>query len=318
MEKPATPIDENARLNVLRALDILDTPAEERFDRLTRITNELFGVPIALVSLVDENRQWFKSSVGLEARETPREISFCGHAILGDDVFVVNDTMTDQRFIDNPLVLEDPNIRFYAGCPLTTTGGSKLGTLCVIDRKPRGFSVHERKVLQDLAALVEREIELTQLATIDELTGISNRRGFKLLAEKSLKFFHRKGLPASLVFLDLDKFKQINDTLGHSEGDRVLTLFAENMIGVARESDVIGRLGGDEFVILFADANKGQVESIMNRFNSGLQAICQREKLDYEILFTHGIVQYDPALHLSIDMLLHGGDLVMYKRKKNR
>lgn len=318
MEKPDKPKDETARLNVLSALNILDTPAEERFDRLTRIAHELFGVPIALVSLVDGDRQWFKSSVGTTLQETPRDVSFCGHAILGDDIFVVNDSHADQRFADNPLVVNDPGIRFYAGCPLRAAGGSKLGTLCVIDRDPREFSARDRKILQDLAAMVEREIELTQLATIDELTGIANRRGFKLLAEKGLQFFHRKGLPASLVFFDLDQFKQINDTHGHAEGDRVLRLFAENMRSMARESDVTGRLGGDEFVILFADTAKDQVDAIMRRFDQGLVELYVRENLDYEIAYTHGIVQFDPALHLSIDMLLHGGDLVMYKRKKER
>ncbi len=192
MQKPDIPQDEAQRLKVLRSLDILDTPSEERFDRLTRIANRLFDVPIALVSLVDEDRQWFKSAVGLEATETPRDISFCGHAILGDDIFVVNDALSDKRFADNPLVLDNPNIRFYAGCPLTALNGSKLGTLCLIDREPKGFTKNDRMVLKDLAAMVERELELTNMATVDELTSIPNRRGFRVLAEKGLKLCQRK------------------------------------------------------------------------------------------------------------------------------
>ena len=118
MKAPATSIDEAVRLTTLRSLDILDSLGEERFDRLTRMAKQMFRVPIALVSLVDENRQWFKSCVGLDVSETSRDISFCGHAILGDEVFVISDTLKDDRFSDNPLVLEDPHIRFYAGCPI--------------------------------------------------------------------------------------------------------------------------------------------------------------------------------------------------------
>jgi GAF domain-containing protein len=137
MIEPETPANEQVRLDSLQSLDILDSPAEERFDRLTRLAKRIFDVPIALVSIVDQNRQWFKSCVGLDVSETPRDISFCGHAILGNEVFVVTDTAEDPRFDDNPLVVNDPFIRFYAGCPLKYTDGSMLGTLCIIDTRPR-------------------------------------------------------------------------------------------------------------------------------------------------------------------------------------
>ena len=315
MQQPDIPVDESERLRVLRSLDILDTPAEERFDRLTRIANRLFDVPIALVSLVDENRQWFKSSVGLDASETPRDISFCGHAILGDEIFVVNDAISDKRFADNPLVLDNPNIRFYAGCPLKALNGSKLGTMCLIDREPKGFSKNDRSILQDLASMVEREIELTHLATVDELTGIPNRRGFRVRAEQSLRLCERKKLPASLVYFDIDEFKQINDSLGHSEGDRALRIFADNMKGISRDSDVFARMSGDEFVILFADADKQTVESIFSRFQTGLDDLSQQEDLDYKIHFSHGIIEFDPDVHTSVAELLDAGDELMYAQK---
>lgn len=315
MQQPDIPADEAERLRVLRSLDILDTPAEERFDRLTRIANRLFGVPIALVSLVDENRQWFKSSVGLDASETPRDISFCGHAILGDEIFVVNDAISDKRFADNPLVLNNPNIRFYAGCPLKALNGSKLGTMCLIDREPKGFTKNDRSVLRDLASMVEREIELTNLATVDELTSIPNRRGFRVLAEKGLKLCQRKELSASLVYFDIDEFKQINDSHGHSEGDRALRIFADNMKAISRDSDVFARMSGDEFVILFVDANKQTVESIISRFQTGLDEISQKESLDYQIHFSHGIIEFDPDVHTSVAELLNAGDEQMYAKK---
>ena len=127
MRKPDFPADEQRRLQALRDLELLDTPAEERFDRLTRIAQSVFQAPIALVSLVDAQRQWFKSRQGLDATETPRDISFCGHAILGDEVFYIPNALEDPRFADNPLVAGAPDIRFYAGAPLASADGYKLG-----------------------------------------------------------------------------------------------------------------------------------------------------------------------------------------------
>ena len=223
---PDIPQQEETRLKTLRSLNVLDSQPEERFDRLTRMAKRIFGVPIALVSLVDENRQWFKSCVGLHVSETPRDISFCGHAILGNDVFIIPDATTDERFADNPLVLNEPHIRFYAGCPLRAPNGSKLGTLCLIDRKSRSLGAEDLETLQDLASMAESELAAVQLATLDELTEITNRRGFLMLAQHSLNLCFRHGISASLVFVDLNEFKPINDKFGHAEGDRALVAFA--------------------------------------------------------------------------------------------
>ena len=143
--------DEAARMSALRALEILDTEAEAQFDNLTRLAADLCALPIALVSLVDSERQWFKSRVGLDAPETPREHAFCAHAIHGDDVMVVEDATRDVRFANNPLVTGEPNIRFYAGAPLITRDGHALGTLCVIGDAPRTISAQETRALETLA-----------------------------------------------------------------------------------------------------------------------------------------------------------------------
>lgn len=166
MIAPPKPEDEAKRLAALRALKILDTPAEERYDRITRIAQKLFDVPIALVSLVDADRQWFKSRVGLDASETPRDISFCGHAILQSGPFVVPDTIQDNRFRDNPLVAGDPKIRFYAGQPLRDIEGNKLGTLCLIDRRPRELNEAQRKLLHDLGIWAENELNAASLSNV--------------------------------------------------------------------------------------------------------------------------------------------------------
>ncbi len=150
----------SARGGVLLLLsDLLDTPADERFDRITRIARALFKVPIALISLVDENRQWFKSRQGLTVCETSRDISFCGHAILENKVLWVEDARHDPRFHDNPLVTGQLGLRFYAGYPIRTTDGNCVGTLCIIDTSPRPFSAEHLSLLSDLGRLAARELE---------------------------------------------------------------------------------------------------------------------------------------------------------------
>lgn len=154
------PQDEAERLASLGSYGILDTDPEESFDRLARLAANLIGTPIALVSLVDETRQWFKARYGLGPRQTPRAFAFCAHTILGTDIMEVEDATRDARFADNPLVTGDPEIRFYAGAPLTDAEGHRLGTLCVIDRAPRRLSQHDRHVLTDLARTVMHLIDL--------------------------------------------------------------------------------------------------------------------------------------------------------------
>ena len=314
MKKPDIPKDEQDRLETLRSLSILDTPAEERFDRLTRMAKRMFGVPIALVTLVDENRQWFKSCVGLGVSETSRDISFCGHAILGTDVFVIPNAQEDKRFADNPLVTSDPNIRFYAGCPLTLNG-RKLGTLCIIDQKPRNLEKDDIEALKDLASMVERELAAIQMATLDELTNISNRRGFMMLAQLSLSLCARQKIPAALVFMDLDKLKPINDKFGHAEGDWALIAFAGQMKSAFRDSDLFARLGGDEFVALLTNTSKQQAEEIIGRFSRSLKKCNQEASRGYDIAFSYGIVEFNPEKHCAIEELLAVGDSLMYEVK---
>jgi GAF domain-containing protein len=158
MKEPPRPAQEESRLQALRALLILDTPPEERFDRLTGFAAQEFDMPIVLLSLVDAQRQWFKARHGLDVCETARGISFCGHAILQDAVMVVPDAALDERFADNPLVTGEPHIRFYAGAPLQMPDGHNIGTLCLIDRQPRSLDAIDLAILGSLRDLAVEEL----------------------------------------------------------------------------------------------------------------------------------------------------------------
>lgn len=217
--------NEDTRLAALQALKILDTPPEERFDRLTRLASRLFDVPIALVSFVDANRQWFKSCHGLDVRETGRDISFCGHAVAEDQIFVVEDTLNDPRFADNPLVAGGPAIRFYAGQPLRSRDGNLVGTMCLIDRQPRKFPEADRKTLNDFAQAVENELNLIQLTELHQKLLDSQAKERRTQEERDRFFLNSLDL---LCVASLDGyFIRINpmfsSTLGFTEEEILST-----------------------------------------------------------------------------------------------
>jgi PAS domain S-box-containing protein len=176
MKAPELPPEETERQAALERTGLLDTEPEERFDRYTRMARKAFRVPIALVSLVDKSRQWFKSCQGLEASETSRDISFCGHAILGSGILIIEDTLEDPRFAENPLVTEAPNIRFYAGAPIHNSEGFRLGTLCLIDKTPRSFDKEDQSLLREIADCVEEEINLQAASKLYQELKYSERR----------------------------------------------------------------------------------------------------------------------------------------------
>ncbi len=312
MKKAPIPEAEAERLKALYALRLLDTAPEERFDRFTRLARRTFDVPIVLVTFVDANRQWFKSNQGLNATETARDISFCGHAIMQPEVMVIPDALADPRFSDNPLVTGDPQIRFYAGCPIAAPAGQNIGTICLIDQEPRDLDPEDVALLRDLGRMVEDDLASRAAAVTDELTGISNRRGFLKLAGMALSMCDRMEKPASLVFIDLDGFKAINDVFGHAEGDAALREMAQILLDTFRDSDVIARMGGDEFAVLCTGVQ--DVGIPIRRLEECLAA--RNEDAEYGLDCSVGHVDFDTERHATIDDLIREADSRMYERKR--
>lgn len=315
MQEPPIPLDETVRLLSLHSLRIMDSAPEERFDRVTRMARRLFNVDICLVSLVDSDRQWFKSKQGLDACQTPREVSFCGHAILEERAFVIEDAHVDERFADNPLVTGEPTVRFYAGYPVHAADGQRIGTLCLIDREPRSFSAEEEQMLKDFAALIDDELASSAKINVDELTGIANRRGFQQVARHLLPLCSRNNLDVEVLFFDLDGFKALNDKFGHKAGDEALRSFAKILLKSFRESDVVARLGGDEFVVMMAGAHISA-----DRPLSSMRTLAEKMDSDFSqhIGWSVGRVKFDPDTHRDIDGLLQAADEQMYAEKARK
>jgi diguanylate cyclase (GGDEF)-like protein len=261
---------EDERLAALARFDILDSGAEASFDRITGLVRTVLDVPMAAVSLIDRDRQWFKSHPGIDASETPRNIAFCDHTVARGAAFVVPDAHIDPRFRDNPLVTGAPYIGSYAGVPLTSRDGYHVGTLCALGVKPREFSAGQIAVLHSLAGIVVDELELRRIALHDYLTGALARRAFVAEATRALARRDRYGRPGALVLFDLDHFKAINDSRGHAAGDAVLRAVVATCLPILRANDVIGRVGGEEFGLLLPELDGDEALAAANRFRDAI------------------------------------------------
>ncbi|KTC86539.1 sensor domain-containing diguanylate cyclase [Legionella brunensis] len=314
MTPPDRPENEAERLATLYKLQILDTEKEERFDRVTRIACKLFGVPISVISFLEAERQWMKSTQGFDIKEAARKTSFCGHVILSDEIMIVEDATKDKRFFDNPFVLGKPNFRFYLGCPLKVNGYN-VGVICLIDDKPKSKDEIDSNIVYDLAQMVEMDLKQLQISITDELTGISNRRGFLKLAGYLFQKCQLENQVFTLLFFDLDKFKHINDQFGHSEGDKVLKIFANALVHNFRYYDVIARLGGDEFCIFCTGLNQKNLPDIIQRLKDSLKSA---DTKDYAIEFSVGSVQYNQKEHQTLEDMLCLADSQMYVTKESK
>jgi diguanylate cyclase (GGDEF)-like protein len=250
------PPDENQRLRDLERQGVLDQPGDEHFDRLVTLTASVLDAPIALISLVDRDRQWFLARHGLEIKETPRQMAFCAHAIAGDETLVVPDASQDQRFNTNPLVTAEPNIRFYAGTPLQSREGHNLGTLCVVDREPRQFGPKQVTLLEEMAQLVLRELELRRKLTVNPLTGLANRACFLEQAQPELERARADRQPLAMLVLELDRFSQVRIRWGLEVSDQALHDVGACLQAQHRPQDLLGQIGDQSFAMLMVDVDQ--------------------------------------------------------------
>lgn len=316
-----TPFNEDQRLEALKSYRVLDSSPEQAYDDLTTLASAICKAPIALISLIDRDRQWFKARVGLDAAQTPRELAFCAHAILQPDyVFEVPDAQLDPRFSSNPLVTGDPNIRFYAGAPLVSADGMPIGTICVIDRMPRALADEERKALQSLSRQVVAQLELRQAmagleleSMTDPLTSLWNRRSLdrKLRAAWDLHMLDRT--PLSLLMIDLDHFKRINDTFGHPAGDQVLAQAAGIVCGAAGADAIVARFGGEEFCVVLPDTDAVQAQRTAEAIRAALQAAAWPHR---QVTASLGVASADARDDSFPNVLLARADRALYVAKR--
>jgi len=299
------PPDEARRLATLYALELLDRPPEEQFDRITRMAQRLFDVPVAIVSFIDADRDWFKSQYGLAASEFSRELSFASHTILDPGVLVVNDASRDLRFYKNPFVQGPTGIRFYAGCPVNAWNGVPIGAVSIMSNEPRSFTEDERTVMRDLAASVEHEIGVSTLNVVDELTGLVNGRGLRLVADHVLPRANRDGEAVSMLFLDIENLDGVNRKYGRSAGNATLVEIADILRETLRRADIPARMRGDDFALLLPDTDEAEANVAIVRIQRAIALRQEQNFRPFEVKVQIARATIDPsASDFSLDGLI--------------
>jgi diguanylate cyclase (GGDEF)-like protein len=348
MQPAPLPPNEPRRLLALRRFQVLDTLPEQGYDDITLMAAQICGTPIAAVSLVDTDRQWFKSRVGLAAPQTPRDVAFCAHTILEPDrFFVVPDAAADPRFSDNPLVAGEPGVRFYAGAALVTAGGEAVGALCVIDRVARQLTPHQEQALGALARQVMSQLELrravmdleeaaaergrymdrlqdyrlrleealAQLAEqnlTDPLTGARNRLALTERLEAEILRHRRYGTPLALAMIDVDRFKEYNDRFGHVAGDEVLREIVQLLLRSARTTDVIARFGGEEFAVVLPETTAEGAAAVAERLR---EAVAGAPWPLTPVTISVGVAGVEEG-HREAEFLVAAADRALYAAKE--
>jgi diguanylate cyclase (GGDEF)-like protein len=311
--------DEDGRLSALNRYDILDTGGEATFDQILQLVERVFGMPMAAVTLIDAERQWFKSRRGLSVSETPRSWAFCHHTIAAAEGLAVEDALSDPRFVDTPLVTGEPHIRSYLGAPLRTPDGYQVGALCIIGNESRSFSVEDREILQRFSDIVVSQMELRQLASSDSLTGTLTRRAFDQLLFDAVET-QRKAVTGEadrtvigLAIIDIDHFKRVNDAHGHGCGDAVLVAVSAAIAAALGPDARIGRLGGEEFGVLIECADRDELAAAAEAVRHAV-AGARIARPEIAVSCSIGVALLTPAIASAEDWL-HAADMALYAAK---
>ncbi|OAM53036.1 hypothetical protein A7981_06335 [Methylovorus sp. MM2] len=276
------PDNEAERLASIKKMQILHTPEEEAFDRIARLTQKIFNVPVVFISIVGEDFNWIKSKVGIDETNGPRDVSICSHIVFDGEIIVVEDASKDERFFDNDLVCNQMNIRFYAGRPLRNTEGFIVGTLCIVDHQPRTFSDDDIDTLNALGHWVESVFEARGLSKsmgnllvelddvrrnsmLDSLLRIWNRGAIEDILKREADLAQRQKSMLSILMVDIDLFKKINDEHGHPVGDAALLSVVKVLRQQLRSYDSLGRYGGEEFLVILPNTSQNDAYRLADR-----------------------------------------------------
>ncbi|HMT08533.1 MAG TPA: sensor domain-containing diguanylate cyclase [Pyrinomonadaceae bacterium] len=312
---------QSERRDAMARYGILDSPAEREYDDLVLLASKICGVPVALFALIDGDRMWFKSKVGLDVSEIPRQGSFCSYALLRpDETLVVPDANEDARFVNNEYVTGDLGIRFYAGVPIRNRDRLVLGTLCVFDNKPHELSHDEQTALEAIARQLSLRLELrAALASLrtakkdlklremsDEMTGLHNLDGFALLADQQLALARNERLAGQLwvMAVDIDGLKSINSNFGRDEGTSAIRTSAELIESCLANNDILARSGGDEFIVLLSSAEDETADGISQRIRSAFENYNSKSKKPYLLHISLGVVRVENDDNITIEQII--------------
>lgn len=311
MQEPPLPVNEASRISSLVKLDVLDSPPEERFDRITRLAQHIFDVPVALISLVDKKRQWFKSKQGLDARETCRRSSFCAHAITlpvtadpSNRILEVHDTLLDQRFHDNPLVVGEPHIRFYAGFVLQSHDEHNLGTLCIIDSEPKQLTSDQLAALFDFGMMAQDALQSLRYEDKDIHTGLYNRRGFLSVADYVLAESANQELYTTLIYIEKINFRLLIKEFGKLVEREILINFVDALKSVFRASDVIARIDDDRFLVLTSHNQSFEIERVLSQLQEKMYLANSNKANNFNMQYKVGSFSFAPEYFESSGRLI--------------
>jgi diguanylate cyclase (GGDEF)-like protein len=317
----------------IHSLDLFYTPLEERFERITRVARRALHVPVAAISLLNDDKQWFKSAAGWGISELPRDQAICRLTVEGSELLVIPDTLADPRVAKLPIVEGAPRFRFYAGYPLVDEHGNVVGTFCVFDLRARELTPAERQTMLDLAAMTQRELVADQLtsahaaltaklglarreALMDPLTHLWNRRGASVLLKGAFTDADQRNTSIALALLDLDNFKRINDNHGHQTGDEVLRRIASRLLSSVRGDDQICRMGGDEFLVLMAETDAALAQRVAERIRHAItETPIPTRDGTMTMSVSIGCVVRQPRDQKSLETLLERADQALMESK---
>jgi diguanylate cyclase (GGDEF)-like protein len=322
------------KLAKLHSLDPFYTPLEERYERITRLARRALSTPIAAITIVKDDRQWFKSVAGWEITELPMAKSLCREVVRAGKPVIVKDTLEDLDLMNNPLVLRKPKIRFYAGYPIKDSDGKTIGTFCVMGMKPRTPDTNFGPTLADLGEMAQRELfsvelsnaqsalvaklgEARRQAMFDPLTRLWNRRGGIDLLNKALDEALKHDRTLGICLADIDYFKRVNDQYGHQVGDEVLSRIARKIVGSVRPQDLVCRYGGDEFLVIVHDVGEKDCAEIAERMCDGIRSVPVRTRGGtVRATLSIGIAVRNRGDGLTTHGLIEKADQALYSSKR--